>query len=165
MFPKRIIQHAIVLTYLALTAYAFFFTMTKIQLPFVPWPVLRYVYGMMGPYQGYNTFNSDLLAEGLVRGGEGQGWERIDLDPYYPMHRGTAIMYRRLRSFHAEGEEVHKQKYTELAQLLLERENRKRGKNYASVRLTWQEWPTSSEGFEAMRREPHITHYFITQVP
>lgn len=37
--------------------------------------------------------------------------------------------------------------------------------NYVSVRLTWQEWPASPEGFEAMRREPHITNYFITEVP
>ena len=135
--------------------------MFKVQLPGIPWPVLRYFYGMMAPYQGYSTVNADLLAEGKNPDGT---WERIDLDRYYPMIRGNRIMYRRLRSFLSQGEAAHQQKYTELATLLLKREKR-RGETYAAVRLTWQEWPVSPLGWDALRREPLIKNYPLTEVP
>lgn len=181
---KKFLQHAFVLIYLTITLSAFLFTMTKKEVfPFIPWRVTRYAYGMMAPYQGYSEYNVDLLAEGkrnepgLVlrlrpasQGsaqddmGSNETWEVIDLDPYYPMmHRGSAIMYKRLRSFLVDGEDIHKQKYDELASLILKQE-RARGRAYEAVRLTWEEWPRSPEGFDAMRREENITEYFITEI-
>lgn len=135
--------------------------MSKVQLPGIPWPVLRYFYGMMAPYQGYSVVNADLLAEGKRADGT---WEKINLDPYYPMIRGNQIMYRRLRSFLAQGEEKHKQKYTELATLLLERE-RRQGETYLAVRLAWQEWPASPLGWDALRHGSQIKNYPLTEVP
>ena len=158
---RRLLAHGFVLCYLALTASAFFFTMTKIPVPLIPERLLRFSYGMMAPYQGYSTVIGDLLAEGERSDGT---WETIDLDPYYPMILGNQLMFRQLRSFERDGEAVHKEKYTELARLLRDREEW-RGRAYEAVRLTRIEWPTSPAGFAALRREPFLTKYFITQVP
>jgi hypothetical protein len=144
-----------------MTSYAFTFTMVRVQIPFIPWPLLRFHYGMMAPYQGYSMTNADLLAEGKRSDGS---WERIDLAPYYPTIRGTQIMYRRLRSYFALGNAAHTDAYRKLALLLLEREQRK-GRTYEAIRLTWQQWPVSPLGFEAMRTEELTENVFITQVP
>ena len=74
---------------------------------------------------------------------------------------GNQVMYRRLRSFH-EKEEISKKKYTKLAELLLTHE-RERGHAYAAVRLTWQQWPVSLEGYEARREE--AVNYLLAETP
>lgn len=158
---KKILAHLLILTYCVITFFAALFSFTKIQITPIPWPVLRYSYGMMAPFQGYSTTNMDLLAEGQQNDG---AWVTIDLDPYYPMIRGNQVMYRRLRSFKFEGEEKHKAKYTELAELLQKHE-KNRGNEYESIRLTWQEWPASVEGWDAERKAEKTTDYFITQIP
>lgn len=156
-----ILWHLFLLYFLFMTAYAFIYTMSRVQIfPFIPWVVLRYHYGMMAPYQGYSTDNADLLAEGLKEG----AWQRIDLDPYYPMILGNRIMYRRLRSFSFLEPDVHQKKYGELAKKLLEIENEK-GERYESVRLTWQEWPMSVEGWDARRTPEETTDYPIITIP
>src|SRR3989344_8507561 len=115
MSLRRVLTHTLIITYLFLTAYAFFFTMVRQKISIVPEGVLHFFYGMMAPYQGYTTYNFDLLAEGKRDDGT---WERIDLDPYYPMIRGHQVMFRRLRSFYTEDKARWKEKYTELAKLL-----------------------------------------------
>ena len=71
-------------------------------------------------------------------------------------------MYRRLRSFHGESEEISKKKYMELAKLLLKHEG-EQGRAYEAVRLTWQQWPVSLEGYEAKREE--AVNYFLAEYP
>ena len=161
MQPKKFFAHTLIASYIFITFFAALFAFTKKQVSPIPWQVLRYSYGMMEPFQGYSTTNVDLLAEGLNDKGE---WKTIDLDPYYPMILGTQIMYRRLRSFSFLGEEMHKQKYTELAELLLEREKR-RGNQHPSIRLTWQEWPADPKGWDAKRASEDTINHFITQIP
>jgi len=161
MSLRRVLTHTLIITYLFLTAYAFFFTMVRQKISIVPEGVLHFFYGMMAPYQGYTTYNFDLLAEG--KNEEGQ-WETINLDPYYPMLLGHQVMYRRLRTFHYEGEEESRHGYTKLAELLRKHEEEK-GEIYTSVRLTWQTWPMSPFGWDAMRREEHITSYPLTETP
>lgn len=158
---RKIIAHTFIACYVSVTLSAALFSFTKVNVTPIPWPVLRYSYGMMAPFQGYSTTNVDLLAEGLNDKDE---WKTIDLDPYYPMILGTQIMYRRMRSFSFIGEDMHKQKYTELAELLLEREKH-RGRTYEAIRLTWQEWPASPKAWDALRKESEITNHFITQIP
>jgi hypothetical protein len=160
MSPRRLITNIFLIPYLLLTAYAFFFTMVRIELPAIPHRVLFFFYGMMAPYQGYTTYNFDLLAEGKKVDGV---WERIDLDPYYPMILGHRVMFRRLRSFHAAGEALSKQKYTELA-MLLQKHEAEKGRTYESIRLMWQTWPMSTDGWDALRREPFVTNYPLTEI-
>ena len=158
---KKISAQLFLLYFLFITGYAFAYTMVRVEfLPFVPWVVLRYHYGMMAPYQGINAFNVDLLAEGL-RNNE---WRTIDLDSYYPMILGNKIMYRRMRSFSFLGVKAHGKKYAELAQKLLTLEKEK-GSAYESLRLTWQEWPKSPLGWDVERKEGQITNYPILTIP
>ncbi len=158
--PKKLLQNIGIALYLFFTAYAFFFTMVRIELPFIPNRMLHFFYGMMAPYQGYTIENFDLLAEGK----KGENWERINLDPYYPMILGNQVMFRRLRSFHAESEEVSRKKYAELATLLLKQEKEK-GQAFERIRLTWQAWPMSIRAWDALRRDPLIKNYPLTEVP
>lgn len=156
-----ILQRIFLLYFLSMTAYAFLYTMSRVEMfPFIPWVVLRYHYGMMAPYQGYATENADLLAEGLEEG----AWQRIDLDPYYPMILGNQIMYRRMRSFSFLEPEIHQKKYGELAQKLLMLEAEKE-EQYESIRLTWQEWPMSIEGWDAGRTEEETVNFPIITIP
>ena len=158
---RRLLTHIFLFAYLTLTAYAFFFTMVRLELPFIPSRALHFFYGLMAPYQGYTTENFDLLAEGRKEDGS---WHRIDLDPYYPMILGNQVMYRRLRSFHGEGESVSKRKYTEFA-LLLRAHEKERGRFFERVRLTWQAWPMSPKRWDALRRDPLVKNYPLTEVP
>jgi hypothetical protein len=79
------------------------------------------------------------------------------------MIRGNQVMSRRMRSFLLEPG-VHQEKYRELAAkiLVLEKE---RGNTYESIRLTWQEWPTSPLGWEARRTKNDVTNYPIITIP
>jgi hypothetical protein len=157
---KRLLQHTFLLFFLSLTAIALHYTIVRVDVPFIPWPILRFHHGLMAPYQGHTIYNQDLLAEGKIDG----IWEAINLDPYYPMILGNRIMTRRLRRFEWEGETLWKEKHQELAHLLLGHEQRN-GKGYQSVRLTWQEWPRSPEGWDAMRDDEHVTDYFLAETP
>lgn len=156
-----ILGYLFLLYFLVMTFYALAFTITRVQfLPFIPWTVLRFHYGMMAPYQSTSPLNADLLAEGLREG----SWRRIDLDPYYPMILGNQVMYRRMRSFSFLEPEIHQQKYGELAEKLLELAEKK-GQRYESIRLTWQEWPKSPKGWDAGRTEEEIIEYPIITIP
>jgi hypothetical protein len=53
-------------------------------------------------------------------------------------------------------------KSTNLAELLLKPEQ-ERGHPYEAVRLTWQQWPVSLEGYEAKRGE--AVNYFLAETP
>jgi hypothetical protein len=168
---KKVMQQTFLIYFCVMTSYALWFTMVRTQvLPFIPWEVLRYHYGMMAPYQGYTTYNVDLYAEGRTQHSaqnDIETWEPINLEPYYPTIPGTQIMYRRLRSFSFLEDILpgtHGEKYRELATLLLEKE-RQKGHDYEAVRLTWQEWPMSPEGFYAGKNEQDTVNYFITVVP
>ena len=158
---KKILAQLFLLYFLVMTTYALAYTMTRTQfLPFIPWPVLHYHYGMMAPYQGTTSYNADLLAEGLRDG----TWHTINLEPCYPMIRGNKIMYRRMRSFSFLGNDIHKQKYAELAAKLRALEERK-GNAYESIRLTWEEWPKSALGWDALRTSESIVKYPIVTIP
>jgi hypothetical protein len=158
---RRAVQHAVVVSYLVVTAAAFVYTMTRVRpVPYPLWPLVQMSYGMMAPYQGDTEINEDLIAEGKRPDGK---WERIHLDPYFPVGFGEKNVRKFLRSFKAQGTEVHRRKYTEFAWKLLERE-RRRGRPCEAVRLLWQEWERSPAGFHFLQHEPFVSTQFITQV-
>jgi hypothetical protein len=159
MLPRRLLQHAVILLYLTVTFGAFFFTMTKHEFPFLPYPVIHWSYGMMAPYQGDTDWNADLRAEGLKDG----SWERIDLNPYFPFGHGEKNVRMFLRIYLGRGLNGQRDKYTELALQILDRE-RERGKEYASVRLYFDTWWRSPDGFEALRLPGFTESEFLTQV-
>lgn len=141
---RRILLHAVLLAYLAVTAVALVRTMTGRWLPGIPPAIAYYAFGMMAPYQGYATRNEELVAEGLLPDGS---WQTIDLKPYLPFGfgernvRGYKMTVRRIY-----GPEALPAYYTSLARQLLERE-RVHGNAFTRVQLHWDIWPVSPEGF------------------
>lgn len=151
----------VILAYLCVTAFAFLYTMIRVRPPAMLWPMVRFSYGMMAPYQGDTETNEDLVLEGQLPDGR---WEIIALESYFPFGFGEANVRTYLRSFKARGRDILRAKYAELGWQILMRE-RDHGRMYTTVRLLWQEWPRSPAGFGFLRRAPFVETFVITQVP
>lgn len=159
---RTIILNAILLAFLAVTIAGFLFTMLRIRLP-LPWILIRWSYNMMAPYQGDTDINEELVAEGLTDQGT---WSRIDLAPYLPFGPGERNVRMYLRSFRSSEDELAVGAYKTFAAKLLEVENTYQGgRPWKAVRLTWEEWPRSPEGFDALRQAPHLIRTPIVTYP
>ncbi len=157
----RAVRQTVVLAYLCVTALAFLYTMVRVRPPAMLWPVVRFSYGRMAPYQGDTETNEDLVLEGQLPDGR---WEVIALEPYFPFGFGEANVRVYLRSFKARGHDVLRAKYAELGLQILAREH-EQGRTYTTLRLLWQEWPRSPAGFDFLRRVPFVETSVIAQVP
>ncbi len=167
MRVRRSLQHAVVLSYLTITTGGFFFTMTHVQPPLLPWPLIVTSYYMMSPYQGYVTVNDDILAEGKQQDGT---WVPIELATYVPLSLGQRTTRLLLRSFKDAEDDLPtkpgtlREKYALLAHLLLQREQW-RGRPTVAVRLSYQEWPGSPAGYRFLQHVPFTESEIITTVP
>jgi hypothetical protein len=158
---RRGLRHAGILFYLLVTFAAFLFTMTRVRVPVLPWPLVAFSYGMMAPYQGYHPWNGDLRAEGLAASG---GWERVDLSPYFPFGRGEANIRTFFLTFRARGESELRDQERKFARQVWVRESES-GRTYRHLRMWREQWPASPLGFDALRREPFVTTELLSQVP
>lgn len=149
---SRFLQHALILVYLTLTASALFYTFTKVASP-LPERIFRWNYGMMAPYQADTSWNFDVLYEGRLPNGE---WQTIDIDRYMPYGFGERMVRKYLLAYVHEGEVVRRQKFTELASLVLAHE-RERGSPYTAVRVYLDTWDRSPAGYEALH-VPSLTY-------
>ncbi|OGJ60701.1 hypothetical protein A3C37_00710 [Candidatus Peribacteria bacterium RIFCSPHIGHO2_02_FULL_53_20] len=131
--------------YLFVTANALVYTVFRKSL--LPTPVLRYFYGMMAPYQGYSTYNFELVAGGKTEEG---AWEMIDLLPYFPGSTGERTFREFLLSRRAQGEEETRKGYEQLAGQL-RRTEAEHGRSYTEIRLSFDTWPMARDGYEALR--------------
>ena len=158
---KKYLQHILILTYLGVTAAAMLYTLFRIETP-VPWPVTRYFYGMMAPYQRYRTINEEMKAEGLTERGE---WVKIPLEPYLPFLRGEQALRAYFVSFRVlYGDEERFRQYRLYAEKLREREAAA-GRNFVEVRLFLIEWPMSPAGFDFLKQEPFLTSTPLATYP
>jgi hypothetical protein len=157
---KKTITHLFIALYLIVSLNAFLFTMTRLTIPGVPWKLTWWSYAMMAPFQGYSAMNEDLRAEGKDSHGN---WKVIDLERYSPMILGNQIMHRRLMSSRVSGEPDHKE-YRRLAERLQKIEA-VRGNIYTDIRLTWQGWPVSPEGWDANRTTDRIVNIVLAETP
>jgi hypothetical protein len=151
-FPRTIVNAGISL-YLLLTACAFSFTLFRWS-P-LPFPLVKFFYGMMAPYQDYSDRNADLVAEGQKADGT---WEHIDLLPYFPVSTGERTYRMYMQTARNRGSDIAEASYERFRELLHERENA-RGRVYSDVRLAFEIWPASPAGFEALRL-PTFTERF-----
>lgn len=164
MQRKRVLQYGVLLTYVAVNAAAFLFTMTRVQV--LPTWAMRYSYAMMAPYQTFNTRNADLRAEGRMGSG---AWQTVDLHPYYPYGHGEAnartyLLIARWAAMES-GDETHlRAGYQRLTEELLALE-RARGRPFTQVRLLWETWPSSPAGFEAYRAWPYLSGSIVGTAP
>jgi hypothetical protein len=133
---------------------------------FLPQDLVVFVYSTMAPYQGYNRDNDELRAQGQLPDGS---WETIDVRRYYPLGHGWESLRMRLRSFRTKEFDDPSEvpgllaRYEDLGRLLLAAE-RRRGMPYESVRLTWESWPLSPLGYDALRLPAFVTTEEITSV-
>lgn len=159
LFLKQWLLQTILLCYLTITGSALLYTLFHIRTP-VPWTLTRFSYTMMAPYQGDTEINEDLVAFGEYADGS---TAIIDLDRYIPGGKGERNVRKYLRSFRRTEDDLQVRKYTEFAQLLLERE-RKKDPHIRAITLNWHVWPRSPHGFDALRQPPHLKATFITRV-
>ena len=75
----------VVIVFLMTTLSGFLYTVLRVRLLYVPWPLTYLSYSAMAPYQGFAEGNKALMAEGMRPEGN---WEEIDLSPYFPFSRG-----------------------------------------------------------------------------
>lgn len=150
---RKIIVQAGIVTYLVLTLCALLFTLFR----FTPLPisVVGYFYGMMAPYQGFSPYNADLIAEGKTADG---GWEQIDLEYYFPVSTGERTYRLYMQTARNRGPEVAAAAYEELRRLIQEKEAT-RGNVYDEILLTFEVWPASAEGFDALRTPERTRQY------
>lgn len=125
---------------------AFTYTMLRKWTYFL-WPIVRFEYMMMAPYQSYTKYSEEFTVRGL-RGGR---WEEIDLSPYFPVLLGERSlrenhMYRG-RSFDWDP----RKEYRRMSELIVMLEARS-GKTYDRLVLEWWKWPASPEGFYALKQ-------------
>ena len=150
-----IIRQAFLAAYFFLTLCALCYTMGRVQLLNVPWPLYTHFYAMMAPFQNYITHNVELVAEGQTHAGT---WERIDMVPYFPHSRGEYAIRSRLSSFSDK-----KRYYRVIAKKLIVLEA-ERGRPYTHVRLQWHKWKKHKDGFYGNYREDLIQKTTITTV-
>ena len=150
----------IVIVYLVITAAAFVYTMTRMQI--FPQTVISWSFGMMAPYQGDTDWNAVLVAEGKMPSGQ---WRRIDLDPYYaPFSHGEGLIRRYFFHDGTFGTSGNSARYRQLGERLLAVENSK-GAAYTAIRFTLEKWPRSPEGFEAKHVPAFTTVVPLVTVP
>jgi hypothetical protein len=161
--PCVILRHVLLGAYLYVTlaAFLFAFTINTVRLPGIPYRVLLWAYGMMAPYQGDDEWNGALRVEAR---GPDSAWQTIDIARYMPYGFGERNAREFFRVFEVGGEDAQKEKVTEFARQLLEREQA-RGMPYRAIRISFEKWPRSPGGFEQLRLEPFIQRTFLTQVP
>lgn len=109
---------------------------------------------MMAPYQGYSENNFAMIAEGQSPNGQ---WTKIDIDSYFPGSRGERGFRTFLLSFRTRGAETTTEGYRALAEQIRRREEAL-GRSWNEVRLSFESWPVSPEGFDAQRRAPFVEH-------
>ena len=152
---KTTICSSVTVLYLTVTAAALLFTLPGVQLPFLPYGVLWYAYGMMAPYQYHEGYNQDLRVEHQEIDGH---WEIIDHHQYVPFLRGERVVRSRLVTFERRGAEAHRQAYCAWADVV-----RKEKNIQGAIRFTWEQWPQSPRGFEALRIPEHTSSSFLAE--
>lgn len=163
MFTKPIAVYTILTTYVLITGAAFLYTIGRIRIPLLPWPLVYASYGLMAPYQGDVSWNGVFIAEGERPDGT---WTAIPLAPYFPAIRGEASVRMALHSFHKQNHsELLYAKYQILALKLREQEQAK-GNPFTHIRIVYRTWPRSPEGYDALFSEPFLLrNEIVTLVP
>lgn len=157
---KNILSGLIIL-YFIITTTAFCYAMAG-QSPSPRFqPIIFYSYGMMAPYQGYETFHQGLSAEGLKDNGT---WESIDLDPYFPFLHGEKTMRSYVNSYLLKDDfDLHHKSFKRMARHI-QRLEKKDGRSFEHIRLYWDTWPMSPDGIYTRLKDERITHTLMAEI-
>ena len=159
MLVRRFLRQAIVLAYLAVTASALLFTMTRIVFPF-PFIVIFWSYGMMAPYQSDTAFNSEIIYEGVLPEGETC---RVNIIPYMPYAMPVRDARESLHIYEFLGGAGLRAMFTAFGQQVLDRE-RKHGAKWTAIRIYRETWPRSPAGYGFLHTPVFTTRILLTTV-
>ena len=160
---RTVLEHAVIVGYLLITASALVFTLSiqRVTPPFIPRFFLYWSYGMMAPYQGDDAWNSALMTQGRRLDG---AWVNVSLDRYMPYGAGERNAREFFRVFQAQGDDVKLAKLQDFLRQF-QRHEAQQGNTYTSVRAYWDTWPRSTGGFQFLHQPLFTKRVFITQVP
>ncbi len=156
---RRFLQHAVILFFIAFQVSGFMLTMFRVWMPF-PRSLTLFSYGMMAPYQAYDRYNYDFVAEGLTVDGT---WEPISLQPYFRVILGEAVV-RKFKLIFTHPDREHARANALLISSKLLQLERGRGHSIKAIRLSWQQWPQSPQGMDTLRQSPHLESTLLATV-
>lgn len=158
MQPK-LYQQAIVIGFLLMTFSGFVYTVSRAKLP-IPWIFTNWSYHMMGPFQGYDRENYDMLIEVQAKDGT---WRKIENETLLDLPRQKRTAVLTLKKFSDDPIDMRFEQYRELAMKLFDSLNR--SEEITALKISLEYWPQSEEGIDVLRKPPLVRTQFITQVP
>jgi hypothetical protein len=133
--------------YIAATVSGMMFTLCRVHMPGVPYPLSHWSYGMLAPFQSYLAHNDDLVALGRHSGGL---WEAIEMDKYRTHGKGEESIRILLPMHRGLQKEGLSEKYDAYAEQLKTLEM-KHGNMWEEITLEMHRWPRSPGGYEFLR--------------
>lgn len=115
---------------------------------------------MMGPFQGYDRENYDLLIEIQKKDGT---WTKIENDTLLDLPRQKRTAVLTLKKFSDDPIDMRFEQYRELATKLFDSLNR--SEEIEALKISLEYWPQSEQGIEELRTKALVRTQFITQVP
>ena len=157
---KKAVLHITILCYLIIAFLAILFALTRIRPPSMLWPVVRYEYEMIAPFQKYGTSHSHLAAQVYING----TWVSIDLEPYLPFSRAERFIRAKLYSVKSiVGREAKNQLHAQMLEKLQHQE-KLHGRTYEKMQLIVEQWPTSPDSFTFFRHKPFLTRTVVAEL-
>lgn len=157
MRTTKIVGNLFLIIYIWVTFWAFILTVLDIR--FIhPRNLVVYAYGMMAPYQSYNVEHGELRAEGLTAAGE---WERVDLDPYYPVLFGEQNAREFFSVFGRSKKDMDNPVRREAYADVLRQREMEQGRTYTHIKLWWETWPGMTGDYHANKFEAATNKFLV----
>ncbi|MEQ1849451.1 MAG: hypothetical protein ABL890_02580 [Candidatus Peribacteraceae bacterium] len=156
----RTLTDTLIVTYLLITGWAFFVTMTHI-FPIGPLrPIVIFSYGMMAPYQGSSAVNTELV----VRATTPEGTTVLaSIDHYFPGLHGERNSRQLLEQFADRSPEKLEPYFDRFLEQFLALEAGQ-GRLYSSATLFSEVWLRDPAGYDR-GREKGVKRTFLSQYP
>jgi hypothetical protein len=156
----RTLTDALIVTYLLITGWAFFITMTHVFPTGPLQPVVIFSYGMMAPYQGASAVNTELVVRAMTPAG---ATVLTSIDRYFPGLHGERNSRQLLEQFADRSPENLEPYYRRFLEQFLALEAAQ-GRVYASASLFSEVWQRDSAGYDAGRVKG-VKRTLLTQYP
>lgn len=160
MDTRRTFLDSLIVTYVAITLWAFFVTMTHIFPTGALRPVVVFSYGMMAPYQGSGPNNKEIVVLATSPTGT---TELRSLNDYFPGLHGEKNSRQLMEQMLDQSPESLRPYYQQFAAQFLGLE-KARGKEFVSVELWLEQWPRDARGYTA-GRDRGVERTFLYRTP
>ena len=155
-YVRATVQEGIILCFLLIVVGGLWSALTGMSWMLPLQTLASWEYGLMSPFVAYTTTNLVLIAEAQL---PDTTWERVNLDRYFPEYRGDQLKDQWSLTSRTDATKA----FEDLANNILRKEHAM-GKQYTALRLSWDSWPTSENGFESQHDSDQTTTALITTV-